>query len=103
MSSHTHTAAAEAASNTGLRLYEDSVPEQKTAGLTEVTFTQHTDTSAISVKGQNVKTGKPSTVLAGKHFSKAFLYLISILSRSLCGELRYVFKSIAQHVTECFF
>lgn len=51
MSPHTHTAAAEAASDT-------FVPAQKPAGLAEVTFTQNIDTSAISVKGQNIKTGK---------------------------------------------
>lgn len=58
MSPHTHTAAAEAISDTGLHLYQLNVPEQKPAGLAEVTFTQNNDTSAISVKGQNVKTGK---------------------------------------------
>lgn len=54
----THTAAAEAASDTGLCLYESNFPEQNPAGLAQVTFTQNIDTSAISVKGQNVKTGK---------------------------------------------
>lgn len=55
---HTHTAAAEAASDTALRLYEPNVPKQKPAGLAQGTFTQNIDTSAISVKSQNVKTGK---------------------------------------------
>lgn len=58
LSPHTHTAAAEAASDTGLPLYELSVPGKNTAGLAQGTFTQNIDTSAISVKGQNVKTGK---------------------------------------------
>lgn len=55
-SPHTHTAAADAASDTGLRLYELNVPEQKPAALAQVTFTQNINTSAISAKGQNVKT-----------------------------------------------
>ena len=54
MSNHTHISAAEAASETRLCLRQS----KKTAGLAEVTFTQNIDTSAISFKGQYVKTGK---------------------------------------------
>lgn len=87
----THTAAAEAASNTGLRLYESNIPEQNPAGLAQVTFTHNIDTSAISVKGKMLKQGKASIVLAGKHFSKAFLHL---KQTPLCGELQCVLKAL---------
>lgn len=96
----THTAAAEAASDTGLRLYESNIPEQNPAGLAQVTFTHNIDSSAISVKGKMLKQGKPSIVLAEKHFSKAFLHL---KQTPLCGELWCVFKSIAQDITEQIF
>lgn len=100
LSPHSHTASAEAAPDTGARLYELNIPEQNPAGLAQVTFTQNIDTSAISVKRKMLKQGKPSIVLAGKQFSKAFLYL---KQTPLCGELQRVFESIAQHITECIF
>lgn len=55
---HSHPASAEAAPDTGLSLYELNTPERNPAGLPQVRFTQNSDTSAISVEGQNVKTGE---------------------------------------------